>query len=62
MINESNPVGVATDRPYMVDGGEARTIIGELITAAIEGISDEDLQTKADGANERIQALLDAEK
>ena len=46
----------------MVDGGEARTIIGELITAAIEGVSDEDLQTKADGANERIQALLDAEK
>ena len=62
VINESNPVGVATDRPYMVDGGEARTIIGELITAAIEGISDEELQTKADGANERIQALLDAEK
>lgn len=62
VINESNPIGIATDRPYMVDGGEARTIIGELITAAIEGISDEDLQVKADAANEKIQELLDSEK
>lgn len=61
VINASNPIGIETDRPYMVDGGEARTIVGELITAAIEGISDEDLQVKADEANARIQELLDAE-
>lgn len=62
VINASNPIGVPTDRPYMKDGGEARTIIGELITAAINGISDEELQVKADEANAKVQELLDAEK
>ncbi|MCD7737313.1 MAG: sugar ABC transporter substrate-binding protein [Lachnospiraceae bacterium] len=62
VINESNPIGIATDRPYMVDGGEARTLIGELITAAIEGVTDEELQAQADDVNEQLQALLDAEK
>jgi len=61
VINETNPVGVATDRPYMVNGGEARTIIGELITAAIEGKTGDELKALADNANARLQALLDSE-
>ena len=45
----------------MEEGTAARTYIGELITAAIEGASDEELQTMADDVNARVQALLDAE-
>ena len=49
------------DRPVMVEGAEARASIGELLTMAMEGASDEDLQAKAEEVNASVQALLDAE-
>lgn len=49
------------DRPVMVEGAEARAAIGELLTMAIEGASDSDLQAKADEVNTLVQELLDAE-
>lgn len=58
----ANENSVSYDRPVMQEGGEARTYIGELITAAIEGKSDAELQTLADDVNARVQALLDVEK
>lgn len=62
IATNANPDSVSYDRPVMQEGGEARTYIGELITAAIEGASDAELQTLADDVNARVQALLDVEK
>jgi multiple sugar transport system substrate-binding protein len=59
VINETTPVGRGTDRPYMVNVGEARTIIGTVITDAIAG---KDVKTSADKANADFQKLLDKEK
>lgn len=61
IATNANENSVSYDRPVMVEGGAARTIIGELITAAIEGASDEELQTLADSVNARVQELLDKE-
>ncbi|MDR1536227.1 MAG: sugar ABC transporter substrate-binding protein [Planctomycetota bacterium] len=51
--------GVAHDRPLVVAVGEARDIIGEAVTASIEG---KDFKTLATSANARFQAILDREK
>lgn len=61
VATNANENSVSYDRPVMVEGGEARTIIGEMITAAIEGASDEELQKLAESVNTRVQALLDKE-
>lgn len=61
IATNANENGVSYDRPVMVESGEARTIIGEMITAAIEGASDEELATMAESVNARVQALLDKE-
>ena len=61
IATNANPNSVSYDRPVMEEGTAARTYIGELITAAIEGASDEELQTMADDVNARVQALLDAD-
>lgn len=61
VIEESDKIAVAYDRPYMKDGGEARNIIGELITKAIEGVSDEELQAACEEVNQKVQELVDAE-
>jgi len=61
VVDASNKVAMPYDRPYMKDVGEARTAIGELITKAIEGISDADLQTACDAVNATVQQLLDKE-
>lgn len=61
IATNANENSVSYDRPVMVEGGEARTIIGEMITAAIEGASDEELATMAESVNARVQALLDKE-
>ena len=61
VVDASNKVAMPYDRPYMIDGAEARTAIGELITKAIEGISDADLQTACDAVNATVQQLLDKE-
>ncbi|RCX08668.1 carbohydrate ABC transporter substrate-binding protein (CUT1 family) [Anaerobacterium chartisolvens] len=59
VINQTTPVSVGTDRPYMINVGEARTQIGTVIIAAIEG---KDVKAAADKANAAVQELLDKEK
>ncbi|MDR3078106.1 MAG: sugar ABC transporter substrate-binding protein [Planctomycetota bacterium] len=51
--------GVAHDRPLVVAVGEARDIIGEVVTASIEG---KDFKPLANSANSRFQQILDREK
>ncbi len=59
VINETNPIGRGTDRPYMVNVGAARTAIGNVIVDAIAG---KDVKASADKANAEFQALIDKEK
>lgn len=59
VINQTIPIGVDTDRPHMINVGDARTQIGNVIIAAIEG---KDIKAAADKANEAMQQLLDKEK
>lgn len=58
VINETNPIGVGTDRPFMINVGEARTVIGTVITAAIMG---KDVTAAANKANVDFQKILDKE-
>lgn len=58
VINQTNPIGVGTDRPFMINVGEARTVIGNVITGAILG---KDVTAMANKANEDFQKLLDKE-
>lgn len=57
---EAGPKSYGSDRPYMINVGRARDLIGEAITRAIEG--DTDLQSLLDQKNEELQELLDSEK
>lgn len=59
VINETNKVGIGYDRPVMINVGDARTEIGNVIIASIEG---QDIKTAADKANEAMQEMLDSEK
>lgn len=59
VANESAKTAHPTDRPYMINVGEARTVIGEVIVAAING---EDYKAAADKANADLQELIDSEK
>ena len=59
VINATNLIGRGKDRPFMINVGEARTIIGNVIT---EAISDRDVKASADIANVEFQKLLDKEK
>ena len=59
VINETNPIGISTDRPYMINVGAARTIIGTVIEDAING---KDVTVSANKANIEFQKLLDTEK
>jgi multiple sugar transport system substrate-binding protein len=59
VINETNAIGRGTDRPFMVNVGEARTAIGTVINEAING---KDIKAVANKANEDFQKLLDKEK
>lgn len=58
VINETNPIGIGTDRPFMVNVGEARTVIGTVITQALMG---KDVTVAANRANEEFQKILDKE-
>jgi multiple sugar transport system substrate-binding protein len=51
--------GVSYDRPVVVAVGEARDIIGDAVTASIEG---KDFKAVANSANAKFQAILDREK
>ena len=59
VVNETLPIAVDTDRPKMINVGDARTEIGNVIIASIEG---QDVQAAADKANDALQKLLDEEK
>lgn len=58
VINETNPIGIGTDRPFMINVGEARTTIGTVITDAIMG---KDVEASANKANAEFQKILDKE-
>lgn len=53
---KGNPI----DRPFLISGGEARSIVAEILTAAV--FDKKDLQKIADDANVRFQALIDLDK
>lgn len=55
-IAASNPIGVASDRPLVVQVGKARDIIGAVIVTAIEG---GDVAAAAKEANVGYQAIID---
>lgn len=57
---EAGPKSFGADRPYMINVSSGRDMIGEIITAAIEG--DSDIQALADKKNVDFQELLDSEK
>jgi multiple sugar transport system substrate-binding protein len=59
VINESSKYGRDRDRPNLINVGEARTIIGEIIVAAING---RDITPIAKEQNAAFQRLLDREK
>jgi multiple sugar transport system substrate-binding protein len=57
-IVENNKHGVPYDRPAIVNVGEARDAIGDVINAAIEG---KDVKAAAEKSNSTFQAILDKE-
>jgi multiple sugar transport system substrate-binding protein len=59
VINETSKYGRDTDRPSLINVAESRTIIGEVIMAAISG---KDIKAAAEKANAAFQNLLDKEK
>lgn len=61
VIEESNQIAAPYDRPYMQDAAEARTAIGELITKAEEGATQEELKKACEDVNTLVQGLLDSE-
>ena len=58
-INATIPNAVPYDRPRMISVGEARTEIGNVIIAAIEGADTATITSMANSANEAVQKLLD---
>ncbi|AJY77664.1 hypothetical protein VN24_11465 [Paenibacillus beijingensis] len=60
VIKASGASGNPIDRPYLISGGEARSIVAQVLTAAIAG--KKELQPIADDANARLQTLVDKEK
>ncbi|WP_203248925.1 ABC transporter substrate-binding protein [Sporosarcina beigongshangi] len=57
-IVENNKHGVPYDRPAIINVGEARDAIGDVINAAIEG---KDVKAAAEKSNATFQAILDKE-
>jgi multiple sugar transport system substrate-binding protein len=58
VINKTIPTAVGHDRPTMINVGDARTQIGNVIIGAIQG---SDVKSLADKANAGVQKLLDSE-
>ncbi|RKN81927.1 ABC transporter substrate-binding protein [Paenibacillus ginsengarvi] len=58
VVMQSMRVGVGHDRPQVVQVGQARDIIGDIV---IQGLLDEDITAAADKANREFQALIDRE-
>lgn len=59
VVAESMRVGVGHDRPQVVNVGQARDIIGDIV---VQGLLDEDISAAANKANREFQALIDREK
>lgn len=58
-VQDSAAIGVGYDRPLITQVGEARDIIGQVITDAIE---NKDYKASAKTAHAKFQVLLDREK
>ena len=58
-VQESAPIGVGRDRPFIVAVSEARDAIGEVVVDSILG---KDFKTTAVRAQTRFQEILDREK
>lgn len=58
VIKQSGSIGVDHDRPNVVNVGGARDVVGNIVTAIIEG---KDAKAAADQAEKDYQALLDKE-
>ena len=61
VVAETAPYANPYDRPIIVNGTEARQIVGEVIDYANAGHTGEDLQAFAADACDRVQALIDSE-
>jgi multiple sugar transport system substrate-binding protein len=59
VVKEAMRIGVGHDRPLVVNVGQARDIIGDIV---IQGLLGEDIGAAADKANREFQALIDGEK
>lgn len=59
IIQESLKVAVGHDRPTVINVGQARDMIGDVV---VKGIMNQDIQAAADKANQDFQALIDKEK
>lgn len=57
-VNESIRVGIGHDRPQVINVGEARDLIGDVV---IQGLLGEDVREAADKANVAFQAIIDRE-
>jgi multiple sugar transport system substrate-binding protein len=60
VIQESVKGGVGHDRPTVINVGEARDAVGEIVQQVISG--DTDIQAVADKANAALQAIVDSDK
>jgi multiple sugar transport system substrate-binding protein len=58
VIKQSSTIGVDHDRPLVVNVGNARDIVGNIVESIIEG---KDAKAAADAAQKDYQALLDKE-
>lgn len=60
VIQESEKGSVGHDRPTVINVGEARDAVGEIVQKIMTG--EKDIQGVADKANEALQAVIDKEK
>jgi multiple sugar transport system substrate-binding protein len=60
VIQESVKGGVGHDRPVVINVGEARDAVGEIVQKVITG--ETNVQAVADKANEALQAVIDKDK
>ena len=61
VVAKTAPVANPYDRPVIINGTEARQIVGEVIDYANAGHTGDDLKAFADDACARVQALIDSE-
>lgn len=60
IFKESAKVGVDHDRPMVINVGEARDVVGEVVQKIMTG--ETNVQAAADKANQALQAIIDKDK